>query len=69
MTRLVMKSGATTAALLLSTLSCVGQTTLKEVLSWLPPDTETVIGANGPFPLPNLDELGSGDLRRPELPA
>jgi hypothetical protein len=63
-----MKPAATTAALLLSTLSCVGQTTLKEVLSWLPPDTESVVGANGPFSLPDHDELSPGDLRQPELP-
>src|SRR5208283_5297690 len=63
-----MKSAATTAVLLLSTLPCVGQTTLKEILSWLPPDTESVVGANGLFPLPDLDELGPGDLRKPELP-
>lgn len=62
-----MKSAATTAVLLLSTLPCFGQTTLKEILSWLPPDTESVVGANGPFPLPDLDELGPGDLRQPEL--
>jgi hypothetical protein len=35
------------------------QTTLNQVLSWLPPDTETVIGANGPFPLPDLDALAN----------
>jgi hypothetical protein len=63
-----MKSAATTAFLWMSAISCVGQTTLKELLSWLPPDTESVVGENGPFPLPDLDALGPGDLRQPELP-
>jgi hypothetical protein len=36
----------------------VAQPTLAQVLSWLPEDTETVMGANGPFPLPDLSALG-----------
>jgi len=55
------------AALLLSTLPCVGQTTLKDVLSWLPADTESVVGENGPFALPDFDSPPP-DLRQPELP-
>src|SRR5690242_7891675 len=77
--RLVLKSSCTMAALLLCTLPSLGQTTdkrpqpgsrstaLKEVLSWLPDDTETVIGANGPFPVPDFDRLGSRNSRPPEL--
>lgn len=79
--RLVVKSSCTMAALLLCTLPCPGQTTgkqpqpgsrrtaLREVLSWLPDDTETVIGANGPFRVPDFDGLGSRNSRRPELPS
>ena len=55
------------ATLLLSTLPCIGQTTLKEVLSWLPADTESVVGENGPFALPDFDSPPP-DLRQPELP-
>ena len=35
------------------------QPDLKEILSWLPADTETVIGANGPFALKDLDAANS----------
>jgi hypothetical protein len=65
-------------ALFLCTLACAGQatnkqrqpssreTTLEDVLSWLPSDTETVIGTNGPFPFPDFDRL-EGTARQPEL--
>ena len=43
------------------------QTTLKEVLSWLPGDTETIIGANGPFLLPNRDASGDNDSEQAKL--
>lgn len=43
------------------------QPSLTEVLSWLPADTETVIGANGPFPVPDLDALPNDNSRQPEL--
>jgi hypothetical protein len=76
---LVAESACTLAALFICSLVCVGQTThhqtqpsarqttLKEVLSWLPDDTETIIGAGGPFPLPDLDGPGDEDARQPEL--
>jgi hypothetical protein len=32
---------------------------LTQALSWLPDDTETIIGANGPFPIPDLNGLGN----------
>ncbi len=75
----VIVESCTIAVLLLGTLRCVGQTTdqqprsgsrqtaLKEVLSWLPGDTETVIGANGPFPLPDFEKPDGNDSEREEL--
>jgi hypothetical protein len=36
------------------------QPDLKTVLSWLPPDTETVIGSNGPLVWPDLEAPSSG---------
>jgi hypothetical protein len=79
--RLVVKSSRTIAVLFLCTVPCVSQTrakqpqpgskqtALKEVLSWLPDDTETVIGANGPFPVPDLDTQAGKDTQQTELPA
>jgi len=46
------------------------QVTLGSVLSWLPADTEVVIGASGPFPFPDLAAIpdpSSGELSRAEL--
>lgn len=66
-----MRLFALIAVLLLSTLLGSGQDTarrspsgshqpkLKEVLSWLPEDTESIIGMNGPFPLPDLTAQSS----------
>src|SRR5713226_3267259 len=45
------------------------QTAVKEVLSWLPQDTETIIGANGPLPLPDFDQLNGNNSRQPQLPS
>jgi hypothetical protein len=45
--------------------------TLHELLSWLPADTETIIGATGPFPLPDLNVdlvQGSVELRMAAFP-
>lgn len=36
------------------------QPELKDVLTWLPPDTETVMGANGPFALKDFGTVGNG---------
>ena len=57
-------------ALFLFALVCAGQTTqptLKDVLAWLPDDTETVIGTNGPFPIPNSDARSNDDSGQGEL--
>ena len=63
----VLRSSCIIGGLFLCTFICAGQTaakkpvaqpTLAQVLSWLPADTETVMGANGPFPLPDLSALG-----------
>ena len=43
------------------------QPTLKEVLSWLPEDTASVIAANGPFPLPDLDALSGRHWKKGEV--
>jgi hypothetical protein len=46
------------------------QVTLGRVLSWLPADTEVVIGASGPFPFPDLAAIpapSSGELSPAEL--
>jgi len=40
---------------------------LKDVLSWLPNDTETLIGANGPYRFPDLDQRSDDDATQPEL--
>lgn len=70
---LVLKSLSTLAALFIGTVQSFGQatdkqpqtssrqTTLKELLSWLPGDTETFIAANGPFPFPDFDGLEWND--------
>jgi len=42
--------------------------TLNNVLSWLPEDTETILGANGPFPLPDFSALNNYSVQLPELP-
>jgi hypothetical protein len=72
--RLTATSSYLLVVLFLSTLPCTcqpragsRQTTLKEVLSWLPDDTETVIGENGPFALPDFDGLDGNRSERPEL--
>jgi hypothetical protein len=77
--RLVVKSSSTIATLFLCAIPCISQirakqpqptsqqTGLKEVLSWLPDDTETVIGANGPLPLPDFDRLRGDDSGQPQL--
>src|SRR5579864_575798 len=79
--RLVVKLLRTIVFLFLCTIPCVSQTrttqhqlgshqpALKEVLSWLPDDTETVIGSNGPFPVPDLDTLAGNDTQQTELPS
>jgi len=33
---------------------------LRDVLSWFPPDTETIVGANGPFVMPDLRRIVEG---------
>jgi len=46
--------------------SSVPQQLVQEALSWLPADTETVIAANGPFPMPELQQEGDETERRKE---
>src|SRR5579864_4458956 len=46
------------------------QVTLGRVLSWLPADTEVVLGASGPFPFPDLAAIpppSSGELSPAEI--
>jgi hypothetical protein len=43
------------------------QPTLDEVLSWLPGDTETIIAANGPFPVPDFDASSADKSLQREL--
>jgi hypothetical protein len=69
---LVPRLGAV-AAVVLCAIPCLGQrtdkvpparppaTALKQMLSWLPDDTETVISANGPFSFPDFDLLSRDD--------
>jgi hypothetical protein len=76
---LVLKCLFTMAALFVSTLQSFGQATdtqpqtgsrqvgLKEVLSWLPGDTESVMAANGPFPFPDSGGLEWNDSEQ-QLP-
>jgi hypothetical protein len=44
-----------------------GRMTAKELLSWLPDDTETVIAANGPFAVPDFAGLEWNDSEQ-QLP-
>ena len=65
--------------LLLCAVSCVCQTSpkqptasrkplLDQALAWLPADTETIIGVNGPYPLPDLGaESQQNDTEEVEL--
>jgi hypothetical protein len=75
----VLKCSCTMVAVLVSTLQSFAQATdkqpqtssrtvaVKEVLSWLPGDTETVVAANGPFPFPDFDSLERNDSEQ-QLP-
>ena len=76
---LVLKCLCTMAALFVSTLHSFGQATdkqpqtssgqmaVKDLLSWLPGDTETVIATHGPFPFPDFDGLEWNDSEQ-QLP-
>jgi hypothetical protein len=48
-------------------LAVAQQPDLNQVLSWLPVDTETVLGANGPYRFPDLDRRSDDDATQSEL--